>query len=1292
MEYITYLENPIYKLRRFSRIKQKQENQRSSVKLYYQFMSTIFGPKLGLFETCRSHSLKRSLCPKDFENQQLKPHFEKIEQVSRYIGSALITKDIFSAFMQGHFDEVAFNFGLIASSSFFGKISNNLFTQGEILAAKTHVLEKNPELKNKVFDILFNEEVLTTSKRQFLGKALKVASPFVTKTTSIFFAYNLKNEILAYKTGEKTVLPNIISNSIILSVDGIEAGIKAAEFLEIIAGVSAFTGPIGEGITILTWIGTDVYIAKQQVKAIEQYVHLSRGEKLFNFLLAALHQDPLEYLQIKADNGQRVEQAINFLKSNPTIQRYIFPANHFSADLCKIRKVFLDEKRGFTPDENNPDEPDEGNLFCLSASPPSYFMLNNKNLKTTYLCHKALGVSYTLNRTGNVTLVSLGEGEDEVIAFPHSPSLFHLQNGKKEYIGGDSGNVFNLQGNYMTGSLQGGKGFDLLALDNFYPENSNYLLLDINRFLCGKNDSLIQQIPPLCPEKSRIQIDKIEQINGRKNEADFLYLSPHTYVIDGKGAKNKERPDSFFITDHSPKNLKITLRNNTRILFYSNTVTDSVDYSIPLNEVGEVWILYYFTKPIQHRFFFECSLQDIGTITINNNKLLISVLADKVIDRKVFTVTLSGHSFISNSNQTKNMEENLKNIFFLFKNIELKLITYQHLIGHELIANSETIDQKINLFKMLAHRLEKSFSIQLINNVSLSIGLKNKHEIFYINSLFENHLVGNGGENAYIILANNKTVFPIPKITLYENLTTDLNDELTNSLDLREIIKEYKKIYSNVFITSHVYSVENDLILTLSNAIYSPINYASYDADCFSPWATIQFKGVLLNNTNGYQKLDVLLDSIPKNIVPVEDNFWTLTAAPIIFNNDKKIILITYQDIEEETRFEILKNIGISAFFSSESDLILTNAMAHSGDYCTIICHEFYTNLEMRKKVLSAIFKFYDHEIRPQNYQNEIEYAPNIKYLSKIFLTNTSDPVFSHLFLNSIYKITSVDQKQLLPQIVRHKRQVNLKEEKTTNTIQKLPSIYKKVSKEDQTFFPEINHYSHSITDKKDPILVIADDYLEKYDHARSKNKTYYSKKNIKQKKNKKKNLSLFSSTLEKTKPIIENPHFFKQKNKEKHLLSIKQRKLVHNKLNWVEKSQSKNKSLIIAPFQSKPTIIKKDNFFNLSNVKKGQKDAFMPNNALAYQNSGKLNRKTSSIVAKLTYEKTQSSSKKPNSYSATSYIESPNLHSTLMFTNYIIEAAKGRPASISYNKKLKKTFKKAQKFKEKIKFEHFSK
>ncbi|MGB8807141.1 MAG: hypothetical protein WCC83_04745, partial [Candidatus Rickettsiella isopodorum] len=545
---------------------------------------------------------------------------------------------------------------------------------------------------------------------------------------------------------------------------------------------------------------------------------------------------------------------------------------------------------------------------------------------------------------------------------------------KKWYKGGDNGTIFDLQGNSIAGLLQGGNETDILVLDKFHPENTDYLLFDTDGFLCGKNKGAMQSIPPFCvPDEIRVQIDRIDHIYGRKNESDIFYVNKDVRFIDGYGGKNQTHPDNFFITDRSCENLEFVLRNNTIITFLSNPTIDSISYRIPSGEIGESWIHYYFKETIQHRFFFEYFLHEVDLISIQDNTVHISILVGEDKDKKTFSLSISEALMTLEVNQTHNTAQHSKNFYYLFKDFEIKLISNEHLYGKEITDNNQTMDEKISLFKALANRLEKTFSIQLINNLTLSIGREKKHEIFYINGAYENHLVGNGGENVYTILPDKKIFFPVSNIVLYET-SNDSNEllERIDTLDLREMIKEYKQIYPSAVTSSDVFPFGNDLILTLSNAIYAPIYPDSYDSNCFEPWLTILLKNALFDNSHWYQRLDIFFDILPKNIVSLDDEVWSLITAPLLFTADKKIIVITTQDIEEDTEVQVLKNIGNYAFFRDETNLILTNAFIVLNDYCTIICRHFYQEPEMRKKILSTTFKFFDQEIHPNDHQKQI--------------------------------------------------------------------------------------------------------------------------------------------------------------------------------------------------------------------------------------------------------------------------------------------------------------------------------
>jgi hypothetical protein len=228
-----------------------------------------------------------------------------------------------------------------------GEVSNKLLTTGEILSSADEVLllGKDLALNSKLtLSILANEEVLSAGKRKFLGNTMKMASPFTARGTSIFFAYNLIQQIKVYKAGNKELLHDITSNGIIVGVDGLESGVAAAEYLEVIEGVAAFTGPLGEIAVTAVLLESEIHHVKQQVAAIEKYVHLTREEEWIEDVRAFFHFAPSAYTEVKARNNQRVQNAIAFLKKHTAIQRYIFAAEQPNSE------VFLNKKTNISRD------------------------------------------------------------------------------------------------------------------------------------------------------------------------------------------------------------------------------------------------------------------------------------------------------------------------------------------------------------------------------------------------------------------------------------------------------------------------------------------------------------------------------------------------------------------------------------------------------------------------------------------------------------------------------------------------------------------------------------------------------------------------------------------------------------------------------------------------------------------------------------------------------------------------------------------------------------------------------
>ncbi|WP_339051511.1 NB-ARC domain-containing protein [Rickettsiella endosymbiont of Xylota segnis] len=1292
IEHFNSLKDPKFKIRRLSSLPLKKEMQQESIKLFYEFKIKIFGDLFNGYDNCPAHSLKRSICSfetedkiEDIKNLKIKSHLKKVASLTRTVSSGLMAKDTLSALLQGDFSKVAINVGLISSNTLFGKISSGLFSQGKNLAAETSLLEKDLSLESKsALRILFNKEVLSVGKRQLLGKTMQVASPFVARATSIFFVYNLKKEMQAYEVGDKALIPDIISNGIIVGVDGVEAGIEGAELIGVIAGVAELTGPIGEGITLLAWFGSEMYSSEQQVASINKYVSLSRTEQVVQFLRAFFQKEPSEYLQLKAKNEQLVKHAIPFLKVHTDIIWYIVPTFYTEKVLYNNSRVFLDVKRQLEFDDSTPNEPNEGHLFCLSGTikgkPFSDFNIPS-NCGCSYLCQNAIGIEYSAKRTGNATLIALGPGNQEVIAFVDSPTLFLVENGRKLYRGGNKVNVFNLQGNSTSGLLQGGQGWNILILDKFFPEKSDYLLLDFYGFLCGKNSSLLNYIPLFCSSgETKIQLKKINQISGRNKQQEIFYLDRNMREIDGNGGRNNEYPDIFLLNDRSYKHPKFILRNNTIIVFLLNSDVNSVDYLIPLKEVGVAQVKLHSEETIQHRFFFQTAIQNIQALSIKNRTINILLNPLDFDDTKTFNLTVSDS--LTANNQTKNELIGAKNISYFFQNIEMKFLNNEQIYLQEKISNNKTIDENISFFTELANRLEKTFSLHLLNNSMISIG-RATHEIFYINGLFESHLVGNGGENVYVILPCKDPVFPLAPITLYDSLKEDYKEsrEFRDTLDLRELVKKYRQIYPNAIIFPRLFRVGGDLFLTLINAIYSSSHYL-HNLDGFHSLVTIQLKDGVLNNDNWYQKIDIFIDNlIPKNIRIFQDEeneIWKLVETPLVFTDDKQIIVITDKDIGEQAEIIILKNIGYFIFLHTETDLILSNIPTGASDVCTIILADFKMP-EMKKKILSATFKFFDREFQLQDYQDKIEHAT---YFSDKVSTEDVTVTPSFLDLISPEKITS-EHKESSQQKEwqRRKRQTVRENNIGINSNKTIPTNENKLS--NLTFFPQ--NKPDSLLSKafdEDRILRIADDYIKKYQDASSKKNTAWRVKKNVQKNNERQASPLISANKphSEKKPTIypkDRQNYHKQSIQKKSNFNLKKQKspmpFAQHGLKSSVKSRTgnlavnKNKFLKNTFLQDKKISLAASAASNSLNHKKGFKNTIKAQPRLGYQQSE------------------SKSQHKPNQYTTRlSRIDGlTNFNATLLLIQLMGKIR--TPISHHSNPKLNKIFNKNQKQEDKI-------
>ena len=988
-----------YEIIRFSNKPEKQRLQKESIALIVELKKKIFG-SFHNYNACVSSSSssaglrkKRDVCSEEeqqawlekIDYQTSKSYSEKVGQVASYINSGLITKDILGEICRGEWDEVAVNFGFILGTEVLGKVSNHMLIQGIKLESEAHLLIKELDLENpKIWSLLVNEEVAFIGKRVVLGKVLQIASTFVGSSTDLLAIYNLKKDIEAYQGGDKTVVPDIVGTSVI-SINGVVGvGLSASAMLGFVErSTLRLINPYLAAISALVWLGKSLYETEENIQAIQKYVNLSTKEHYVEFMRNFLNYQPSSYLQAKSNNEQLVLHALDFLKNNTDFRWYIAPI--FSADNVMLNEnntALLDHKRTLLLSIVTPDEPEEGHLACVPGIPEE----NKSDSHLAYLCNGAFGLEYLLNRTAEVVLFNLGVGNDTAFGIPDFPNYFFVQNGKKQYMGGDEGNIFRFESTATTGRLTGGKKSDALLLEQFNPENASYLFIDPDTLLCGKVEALEEFTPEYCADDNSIELSQINQIYGRKNRQDVIYLNSAMQFVDGYAGYDTEHADIFFITKHSFQNPTIVLRNNTLVLFPIKNTVQAVDYQIPPKEAGQAEIRTNFAETLQHRFFFDASLDDILTMNVQNDTLTVSVFVEDDEDVSTFTIKLyDPHFIIEGQSHVKNVTNFEKCSSYFFENMELKLVNDEQIFAEEILANNKTLEQKIDRFSTLARHLEKTITIQLLNNETLAIGSRS-HDYFSIDGSSVTHLAGNGGENVYLVIPKKPSTFPLENITLYANpsMQFDLNESI-DTVDLSAMTDYIKRNCPQAVMSSELSREGADLILKLSS--YMETGRCT-EIDETWELATIRFK----EGVYWYRKIDILLEhNLSQHISTQDGESWTLTGPTLFFKEHKNIINLMPNDIAENSEIFLSRNSGNYSFFRNESNLILSNVhTAPPLTACTVIAHNYYQDPIMQRRLLSSKLSFLDETFELKDNQEQINEAQHFSNFAKLLESENS--------------------------------------------------------------------------------------------------------------------------------------------------------------------------------------------------------------------------------------------------------------------------------------------------------------
>ncbi|WCR53337.1 MAG: hypothetical protein PG981_000359 [Wolbachia endosymbiont of Ctenocephalides orientis wCori] len=299
--------------------------------------------------------------------------------------------------------------------------------------------------------------------------------------------------------------------------------------------------------------------------------------------------------------------------------------------------------------------------------------------------------------------------------------------------------------------------------------------------------------------------------------------------------------------------------------------------------------------------------------------------------------------------------------------------------------SNKSIGEIINNYPPIANRLEMYIFVQsLLNNETATIGHGNR-DVLHNNPYCKSHLVGNGGENIFVITSGYKTLdeskLPIPEVVIYdidsENLidTLDLcqiKQQIVN--DLSREIKVKTEVEGKDLLLLMYYDQVDDISEILSRT-------TRHDVVC------IRLKNTLI--TNWHERLLVILNNAPMKIEEFD-----LRPLPLVFGEDKKIIVITSRDIEEKSKLVIPKKAGNYIFARSENDLVITNAFNRNltnNEFCTISFNGFYQ--EPKMETLSI--KFIDKEILLKNEMEKIDSASALTEQSSQYRNATYNSIFN---------------------------------------------------------------------------------------------------------------------------------------------------------------------------------------------------------------------------------------------------------------------------------------------------------
>lgn len=536
----------------------------------------------------------------------IKPKLRLVSSISSAYMYGSMLKDSLMGLMQGDVGPIAMNVGFLGLN-----------------AASTVALN--------IVDMRATQ--LMQLGRLELAESVMMTGPFLKRLSLLAIGWDLKQQIEAYKNGDKAAIANVIGDSLMLSIETATGTVEILEIAGFIEGLAEFTGPIGEMAGAFIFLDVQIYRAVDSVNHLDKLDHLTAWQKfregVYAFIGIPFSKDLVEKADLVEQTKYVLQQKFNWLKNHTEIKHYFFPNIKLVAKNCHDVEVYEEDQCMITfegplcgspkyrevcdttfPDiENNqvyllkkehnfkliqePIKPVGSEFTCLPTG--------NEQLLTAsgaYRCNAVMGLENQQVANG-INYFDLGSGNDTIFTNSNATNIIRVGNGRKQFVAGSRPDYFILEGNDTIGELRGYGGSDSLDASNFKVPQAEIVFDFMKEFLIYGD--------------KKLYIQSFEQFTGRPEKFESVVAGCHSEKIDTQGG-TKETPDRILIPQRACDfNLHLRLSANTVI--NNEALLGNFTYAVfPARGDISVFLSSKNNSEARHDFIINSSLAKISSI------------------------------------------------------------------------------------------------------------------------------------------------------------------------------------------------------------------------------------------------------------------------------------------------------------------------------------------------------------------------------------------------------------------------------------------------------------------------------------------------------------------------------------------------------------------------------------------------------------------------------------------------------------------------------------------------------